>query len=126
MPVSGVGVSISPRPAAVTRVSVVTDGGQKLVEQDVTDTTGAFQLELDQRPASLTLRFEGAAFESSVEVTNIPGSAAQVTVGLVFDDETQTVSSESERFEDEEGNEILENVNGDSFGDGDAERGLSS
>lgn len=111
-PVAGVQVAVVNTGSGVVRVSLSTSSPgnpaqtSKASTSDVTDHQGEFSLRLDSRPTTLSLRFQGDTFDSTVDVANIPSAAATVNLNLLLDEATETVEEESESFEDEAGEQV--------------------
>lgn len=107
MPLSGISVAVVIDNGPVAHVSLVTSSAALANKSnDVTDENGQFYLQLDTRPQMVALQFQGATFESSYVIQNIPTAAASVAVELVLNDETEEFEEQNEQFEDDDGNEI--------------------
>ena len=106
-PLSGISVAVVVDNGPVAHISLVTSSvALANKSNDVTDGNGQFFLQLDTRPQTVALQFQGATFENSYVIQNIPSTAASVAVELVLNDETEEFEEQNEQFEDDEGNEI--------------------
>lgn len=105
LPVAGVQVAVVGSQSSVSGVAMRIIAHARAITSDVTDEQGNFSLELDERPENLTLRFSGETFESDVEVAPVPVTATGVTLGLLYDEENESVSEESESYEEREEHE---------------------
>ncbi len=112
IPVQGVQVSVATAPSGGMLMKVSYSGTpefNKSTPADVTDSQGQFNLSLDSRPQTITLVFQGDTFDSTVDIASVPGTAVKLNLDLVLDTDTNEINEDSEKFEDDEGNDIDKN-----------------